>query len=224
MPADTHLYQVFQVILSIEYEAEKMNVKQKTKKHFNETACDYDNSRDGKFVEPMYEIIAGEIQKSPSGRILDVGCGNANLFSMLPDGKYELHGIDFCENMIAEALMKCGNKAEFKVADAEKLPFDDDSFDVIVCNASFHHYVRPGAVLEEMHRVLKDGGRLLIGDPYLPNLVRPIFNMLLRFSDSGDYHIYGFDEMERLFVENGFIHVSSMKTEDHAAFHVAKKR
>lgn len=200
-----------------------MDVKQKTKNHFNETARDYDNSRDGKFVEPMYEIIAGEIQKSPSGRILDVGCGNANLFSMLPDGKYELYGIDFCENMISEAERKCGKKAEFKVADAEKLPFDDNAFDIVVCNASFHHYIHPDAVLEEMHRVLKCGGKVMIGDPYMPSVVRPIFNIFLRFSSCGDYHIYGFDEMEKLFVKNGFSNVSSLKTADHTAFHVGEK-
>ena len=200
-----------------------MDVKQKTKNHFNETAYDYDNSRDGKFVEPMYGIILDEIQKSPSGKILDVGCGNANLFSMLPDGKYELCGVDFSENMIAEAERKCCEKAEFKVADAESLPFDDNTFDIIVCNASFHHYIHPDAVLEEMHRVLKDGGKVLIGDPYLPGVVRPIFNVFLRFSESGDYHVYGFDEMERLFVKNGFSHVSSLKTANHAAFHVAEK-
>ena len=108
------------------------NSEEKTKQHFNETASDYNNSSDGKFVEPMYDIIVREIQKSQSGKILDVGCGNGNLFTLLPDGKYELFGVDFSQNMIREAEGKCGNKATFSVADAENLPFDSNAFDIIV--------------------------------------------------------------------------------------------
>ena len=201
-----------------------MNAKEKSINHFNEIAVDYNNSSDGKFVEPMYDVIAAEIERFPSGRILDVGCGNGNLFNLLSKGKYELYGVDFSENMIFEAKRNCKAKASFSVADAENLPFGDDSFDIIVCNASFHHYIHPDVVLGEMHRVLKSGGRVLIGDPYMPGVVRPLLNVFLRFSDSGDYHIYGFDEMKRLFRKSGLDLVSSMKMENHTAFHVAEKR
>ena len=78
-------------------------------------------------------------------------------------------------------------------------------------------------VLKEMHRVLKKGGRLLIGDPYVPTIVRPVMNVLTRFSDSGDYHFYGLDEMKKLFVKNGFKLVFSKKTSDHTSFHIAEK-
>ena len=87
-----------------------MNSKDKTKQHFDRTAQNYNNSDDGKFVAPMYEIILEEIQKSQSGKILDVGCGNGNLFMLLPDEKYELFGIDFSENMILEAKHNCKTK------------------------------------------------------------------------------------------------------------------
>lgn len=200
-----------------------MNSKEKTKQHFNETAEDYDSSSDGKFVEPMYETIVEEILKLDSGKILDVGCGNGNLFTFLPDERYELVGVDFSQNMIIEAKKKCGDKASFFVGDAEKLPFDDDSFDIVVCNASFHHYIRPNTVLEEMHRVLKDGGKVLIGDPYISDIVRPLINILTKFSEKGDYHFYGFNEMEKLFVKNEFNPVSFERTGDHTALHIAEK-
>ena len=104
-----------------------MGAKEKTKQHFEDTAADYNNSHNG------------------------------NLFALLPEGRYELFGIDFSENMIEEARKKCGDKAVFAVADAEELPFDDNAFDIIVCNASFHHYIHPDTVVSEMHRVLKTG-------------------------------------------------------------------
>ena len=199
-----------------------MNSKEKTKEHFNETASDYNNSSDGKFVEGMYDVLVEEIEKSESGKILDVGCGNGNLFTLLPENKYELYGVDFSQNMIIEAKSKCRN-ATFSVADAEMLPFDDDSFDIVVCNASFHHYIHPDRVLEEMHRVLKDGGKLLIGDPYIPTGIRGVMNMMLRFSHSGDYHIYGFEEMENLLMENELMPVSSLRTGHRTALYIAEK-
>ena len=155
-----------------------MESKEKTKQHFNETAADYNNSNDGKFVTPMYASLLKEIHKSQTGRILDVGCGNGNLFSFLSNEQYELFGIDFSENMIAEAKKSFSEKASFFVADAEELPFADNTIDIITCNASFHHYVHPNTVLAEMKRVLKDGGKLLIGDPYPPFVIRPIMNLL----------------------------------------------
>ena len=200
-----------------------MNAKEKTKDHFDKTASDYNNSSDGKFVEGMYDVLVTEILKSGSGRVLDVGCGNGNLFKLLPDGKYELHGIDFSKNMIDEAKRTCKTQATFAVADAESLPFDDNSFDIIVCNASFHHYTNPDAVLKEMHRVLKVNGKLLIGDPYVPGIVRPLINVLIKFSEKGDYHFYGLNEMQELFLENDLIPVSSLKTGDHTALHIAGK-
>ena len=200
-----------------------MNSKEKTKQHFNETASTYNTSDDGIFVQGMDDVLISEIQKSKSGKILDVGCGNGNLFTFLPDGKYELFGVDFSENMIAEAKKNCKDKASFSVADAERLPFDDDTFDILVCNASFHHYIHPNAVLEEMNRVLKIGGRLLIGDPYIPTGIRGLMNVVLRFSDSGDYHIYGLSEMENLFLDNGFTPVSSIRTGSRTAFYIAEK-
>ena len=200
-----------------------MNSKEKTKQHFNETASSYNTSDDGKFVAGMYDVLVDEIQKSQSGKILDVGCGNGNLFTMLPDGKYDLYGVDFSENMIIEAKRNCEFKASFSVADAERLPFDDYTFDMIVCNASFHHYIHPNIVLEEMHRVLKDGGKILIGDPYIPTAVRGLINVVLKFSDEGDYHIYGLNEMKKIFEKNGFTPISSTRTGRRTAFHIAEK-
>lgn len=200
-----------------------MNAKERTKNHFDETAEDYNNSSDGKFVNSMYDSLVNEIQKSEHGKILDVGCGNANLFKLLPDRKYELYGVDFSEKMIDEAEKTCKTEATFAVADAESLPFDDDTFDIIVCNASFHHYTHPDTVLGEMYRVLRHNGKLLIGDPYVPSPVRPFINVLIRFSEKGDYHFYGFSEMQDLFLKNKFIPLSSFKTGEHTALHIAAK-
>lgn len=194
-----------------------MNTKDRTKQHFNKTASEYNSSGNGKFVAPMYETLLNEIGKISGGKLLDIGCGNGNLFKCIPDKKYELYGVDFAENMISEAKINCGEKASFFMADAESLPFDDNTFDILTCNASFHHYIHPDAVLKEMHRVLKKGGTLIIGDPYILAIVRPLMNVLTKFSTEGDYHFYGLSEMKKRFVKNGFYPLSSVRTGEHTA-------
>nr|WP_278308974.1 methyltransferase domain-containing protein [Lutispora thermophila] len=78
-----------------------------------------------------------------------------------------------------------------KMLDAEKLPYQDGMFDIIICNASFHHYTNPKAVLTQMRRVLKDRGMLLIDDPWMPQPLRSVMNFFTRYSNHGDYHYYG---------------------------------
>ena len=200
-----------------------MNAKDRTKQHFNETASEYNSSGNGKFVAPMYEDLLNEIGKIPGGKLLDIGCGNGNLFNCIQDKKYELYGVDFAEKMISEAKINCGEKALFFTADAEKLPFDDNTFDILTCNASFHHYIHPDAVLKEMCRVLKKGGTLIIGEPYIPAIFRPLMNVLIKFSTEGDYHFYGLKEMKRILIKNGFSPLSSERTGEHTALHTAHK-
>ena len=51
-------------------------------------------------------------------------------------------------------------------ADSERLPFGEGAFDVVTCANSFHHYPHQHRAVEEMRRVLKPGGRLMLVDGY----------------------------------------------------------
>lgn len=78
-----------------------MNAKEKTKQHFDTIASDYNQSSDGKFVQPMYQPILSELKTPHGGKLLDIGCGNGNLFGFLNKGLFDLYGIDFSQKMIA---------------------------------------------------------------------------------------------------------------------------
>ncbi len=114
--------------------------------------------------KPVAEAVdlAGNI--SGRKKILDIGCGNGR--NLLPFSGHELYGIDFSENMISVAEKFCKKhnvKVNLRVADAKKLPFDDDYFDIVLMLNMFHHFPRSKQekVLSEVRRVMKPGALVL---------------------------------------------------------------
>ena len=187
-------------------ESKKSVYKENSKMNYNKQAGIYDEKGDGKFVAPMYgEIINRVINANPK-KILDVGCGTGNVLIRLSSNEeLSLYGLDISENMIEIAKKNLGNKAELKVGDSEYMPWEDNSFDVIVCNASFHHYPNPEKVLLEMRRVLKSKGTLIIGDPTAPVIIRQLLNLKFKRSNNGDYRLYSKIEIEELLIKCDFV-------------------
>lgn len=190
------------------------NTKQydkRTKKHFENIANTYDQSGDGKFVAPMYAGIIKELRQIYQKKyanpvcnekltLLDLGCGTGNLITFLEkEFPFSITGVDLCDNMIAEASKRFSNDdISFQIANVESLPFEDEAFDFIICNASFHHYTNPKQSLSEVYRVLKKGGTFIIGELTYPKWMLPFVNFSIKFSNHGDYHMYGIQEMKKL--------------------------
>lgn len=179
--------------------------KENSRNNYNKQADIYDKSGDGKFVAPMYDEIIQRILNANPKKILDIGCGTGNVLIRLESNKdFKLYGLDISEKMIKIAKKNLKDRAELKVGDSEYIPWEDNSFDAIVCNASFHHYPNPEKVLLEMKRVLKNTGTLIIGDPTGPLVIRQMLNLYCQLSNKGDYRIYSKKEMERLLIKCGF--------------------
>ncbi|OIQ12849.1 class I SAM-dependent methyltransferase [Neomoorella thermoacetica] len=112
--------------------------------------------------EPIYAYLdphAGE-------HILDVGCGTGNFSLELARRGVKVTGIDISDPMLAKARKKAadaGLAIEFLHADAMNLPFGDNTFDKIVSVTALEFAPDLKAVLEESYRVLKPGGRMVIG-------------------------------------------------------------
>ena len=187
-------------------ESNKNIFKENSKINYNRQAEVYDESGDGKFVAPMYGEIVNRIMSANPKKLLDVGCGTGNVLMKLNANEdLSLYGLDISEKMIETAKKNLGNKAELKVGDSEYMPWEDNSFDVIVCNASFHHYPNPEKVLLEMKRVLKSNGILIIGDPTAPVIIRQLINLNCKRSNKGDYRLYSKREIEELLIKCGFV-------------------
>ena len=87
---------------------------------------------------------------------------------------------------------------ELVQGDAERLPFADGRFEVLLCNDSFHHYPNPGAAAAEFARVLQPGGVLLLGDCTAPAGLRRVANLFLPLSGEGDVRLYSGAELAAL--------------------------
>lgn len=102
--------------------------------------------------------------------ILDIGAGGGGKTTFYAlNGAKRLTGIDTEEGFIDQAREFASSRnatnIDFLVADAEEMPFQDDSFDMCVMNDVFEHVSKPEAVLNEVHRVLKPGGKVFINSP-----------------------------------------------------------
>ena len=104
-------------------------------------------------------------------RVLDVGCGTgvfaSKIRQALPNS--QVWGIDLVRGMLAKGAERWKRHADGVQpiqADSERLPFGSGSFDVVTCANSFHHYPHQERAVQEMRRVLKPGGRLMLVDGY----------------------------------------------------------
>lgn len=85
--------------------------------------------------------------------------------------------------------------------DIEKIPFPDQSFDMVICNHVLEHVDDPAIALRELHRVLKSGARIICQTPYAARLTRTLEEPLLQSPDDRLY-FYGQEDHLRLFGRN----------------------
>lgn len=130
------------------------------------------------FVYARYEkcarIVSNLILKKSSPaepekmKILDVGCGDGVLLSFIEKKlngySLGLYGVDLSQKAISVAQNKIKN-GHFHKSSVYKLPFQENTFDVIVSTDVIEHVSRPKKMLKEIKRVAKENGNIIIGTP-----------------------------------------------------------
>ncbi len=107
-------------------------------------------------------------QLQPGSRVLEVAPGPGYFaIELARIGNFEVSGLDISRTFVEIArrnAAEAGVKVKFEHGNAAGMPFERESFDFLLCRAAFKNFSEPVRALEEMHRVLKPGGRALIID------------------------------------------------------------
>ena len=102
------------------------------------------------------------------GRVLEVAPGPGYLaIEIAKQGRYRVTGLDISKTFVEIArknAVQAKVEVDFRQGNAAGMPFDADSFDLVVCRAAFKNFAEPIKAITEMWRVLKTGGRALIVD------------------------------------------------------------
>jgi ubiquinone biosynthesis O-methyltransferase len=122
----------------------------------------------GRITDQIEEaLIIGLIGPIRSERVLDVGCGDGMLSVRLAREGADVTGLDSDPRMLAAARDRASRSravVAYVEGNATSLPFADDSFDVVVAVTVLCFVPDAGRALSEMARVLRPGGRLVIGE------------------------------------------------------------
>lgn len=118
--------------------------------------------------------------------VLDAGCGTGYGTVILADaGAAAVTGIDLSADAVAVASERLGDRGSAVQGDLRELPFEDDSFDLIVCFETIEHVAEGPKVIGEFRRVLRPGGVLLISSPN-PGV----------YPEGNEYHVHEYSPAE----------------------------
>lgn len=148
-----------------------MELKDMIRKRWNQSAGSFDkcpghgihsDREKNDWINLFTKVIGRE-----SVSILDVGVGTRVLALVLAEMGHKITGVDIAEEMVEKAREKFKNNnlsGSFIVGDAEKLPFADNSFDVVINRHVVWTLPNPEKAMREWKRVIKTGGKLIIID------------------------------------------------------------
>lgn len=204
-------------------------VKARARHEFDRWAHGYDRSIVQHLLfQPAYRMFMEELYRSRRGDpsefdLLDIGSGTGTWIAMVAATSLparRLVGLDFSAQMTQVATRKAAtiageDRPQFVNGDSEHLPFADNSFDILTCSHSFHHYPHQEKVITEMHRVLRPGGRLMVIDGFRDNVIGwVLFDVFITRGEStpeARVHHASWSRMREYFAGAGFHDIHQVK-------------
>lgn len=155
----------------------------------------------------------------PEDTVLDVACGPGLLVCAFARVVRHATGIDLTPAMLERAQelqrQQALQNVTWRQGDVLPLPYEDGEFSVVSARFAFHHFLDPLAVLREMRRVGRSGGRIVVADSAPARDKADAFNAMERLRDPSHVRAMPVEELREMFVGVGLgePHVDSYRLE-----------
>jgi ubiquinone/menaquinone biosynthesis C-methylase UbiE len=157
--------------------------------------------------EEALQRIVRMANAGPEDSVLDVACGPGLLACAFAPMVCNVTGLDVTPAMLAQARAlqhaKAIRNVTWDLAEAPPLPYSDGQFSIVTCRFSFHHMLDPLAVLMEMRRVCRGGGRVVVADLTPDALKADAFNAAEKLRDPSHVRAMPVEELRDLFERAG---------------------
>ncbi|MBM3132150.1 MAG: methyltransferase domain-containing protein [Chloroflexi bacterium] len=151
-------------------------------------------------------------------RVLDVATGTGILAGAMCAVAGEVVATDFTREMLLQARESLSevDNITFVLADADRLPFEDGSFDVVACRMSVHHFASPRVAFREMARVCRRGGKVVVVDVISSEdgAKSALHNRMGKLRDKSEVRQWRRSELEQMLTESG-LSVSGVELSHH---------
>lgn len=192
------------------YDANYSQFSTELYQHIRREAFGEDIGQHSWLTADEHDLFIGWMALSERSRVLDIACGSGRTTLRIAQRTgCTVHGIDLHEAAVAEARSAAEQaglttRATFEQGDASRpLPFDDGSFQAIICIDAINHLPNRAGVLKEWARILVPGGILVFTDPVV--VTGPVTNEEMAIRSSIGFFLFvppGVDE--RFLTEAGF--------------------
>lgn len=172
--------------------------------------------RDDKHLAAILSLV----EEGTYDKILDIGTGTGYLAFPLAE-MYPLstvYGIDIADAIITKNQEMVKEKGttnlQFMTFDGLQYPFEEESIDLMVTRYAFHHFPNVADAIQQMHRILRKGGRVLISDPMKHEEdAKGIIDDYMGIKKDGHIQFYSAKELDELFLQNGFVKEKQLITD-----------
>lgn len=152
----------------------------------------------GLLFQERLNVILKLLENRPYGKTLEIGYGSGILMPTLCKISEEVYGVDFNSDPqdVLARLNYLGCSPILSRGVEDRLLFDDNSLDLVVAVSVLEHISEIGSFLEEIHRVLKPGGQLLVGMPAVNKTMEYLFKAI-GFGNIDHHHVTSPETMSR---------------------------
>ena len=186
---------------------EKNNLSE-IQKAFSQQAERFNEYQNQTFKNAFTERTICSMELQGNERVLEIAAGTCALGRMIAPHVFSVTELDITPAML-EAGKKANEKAgitnaEYVIGNAEELPFDNGTFDIVVSRLAFHHFANPENIMAESVRVLKPGGKIGVIDMIPPDeKARETFDHLEILRDPSHTRCLTLGELSGMAEENG---------------------